>query len=163
MKYLYYVLFIIISTFISYINLLYFWIAVNYEAEARRYLRLNRSDLKSFIYRWFVWIWLNDKLSHPTIDMGFLWDHVKSDDPQSFLTRHINKLGPKELDKSFYARLITLLKNNTTNFDRYYSTTMNEDLVFKFSIGNAKFGWYEEIVPKLGKVYKLYFINKWSD
>lgn len=137
----------------------------------------NVSKFKYLFYKWFVWIWLNDRVSHDTIDdhmvLSFIRKHNHSH--LKIIQWYITKLNKLSLTKSTqnipfyngrypstcqetlngYGQLITVLNTSDTNYDYVYYITNDIKKVFLLNIFGLKIGWMPCDDPINGIWYKL--------
>jgi len=185
MKYINFLVVIVLGSVIKLLTPVIYWIVYNYREKARyvvySYSVANKLDIydidkykmsyqtpthtgtiKYILYKWFIWIWLNDRVSHDTIDNKIVLDFILAHNlsKNKFIKGVVNKLNSLPLSKEtelvpfingcgkythyithFYGQLITVLNTSDTNYDYFYYLTNVEDKTFLFNIFGFKIGW----------------------
>lgn len=179
-KYVRYILIIISYYVITKVSKFYNYIIIAFRNKARYYVYnyiisrdiffihkplivgAKESRIKTWLYFWFVWIWLNDDCDLDVIDSKQLPIIVK----HNFKYRdHIYKLlhtfktkpftitsGPNNI---FYNN-IAIKFQNEYNFKYFYFYTVDSKLVFNIKLFNKHFGYEKTGILYRGKmVYKI--------
>ena len=135
---------------------------------------------KYFIFKWGVWVWINDRAKYDTIDLDINYDFLLQYNriiPRLGLwltnkllspTRDIHVIGSafekgstrKRFPITYLpAQLLFIFKVADTNYDYLMYFTRNKDILFYKKIWKFEFGWKECENKDTGITYKLCFFT----
>ena len=202
MKYLYYIWLLLIGLFIKVLSPLWYWVIIPYRARARSVVynyvckhnvyvkdiyrkgclnnltKHNVNILQYMFYKWFVWIWINDRATYDTFSHTTIWGYViRNKHSKNPITKYIHdKLIHIDYNKlkqgsafilgsirssypvdNFIAQSVYMSETSDSNFDYMYYVTDDPKKVFYFKIGNLEFGWKASKSTLGGVSYNMYF------